>query len=74
MIDHWIASPDCALSPAEFERACPIAYHHVRGTMTGDGINDRVTREAALAEVDRVFLDRRGICRRCGRCIERYLG
>lgn len=54
MIRRWIDSHDSALPPSDFEHACPIAYHHIRGIMTGDGINDWVTRAAVLAEVDRV--------------------
>ncbi len=54
MVRRWIDSHDSALPPPDFEHACPIAYHHIRGIMTGDGINDWVTRAAVLAEVDRV--------------------
>ena len=54
MIRRWIDSHDSALPPPDFKHACPIAYHHIRGIMTGDGINDWVTRAAVLAEVDRV--------------------
>ena len=54
MVRRWIDSPDSALPPSDFEHACPIAYHHIRGIMTGDGINDWVTRAAVLAEVDKV--------------------
>ena len=55
MIHHWInSSPNnSALPPSEFEHACPIAYHYIRGIMTGDGINDWVTRTAVLKELDR---------------------
>ena len=42
MIRRWLDSPDSALPPPAFQHACPIAYHHIRGIMTGDGINDWV--------------------------------
>lgn len=54
MARRWIDPYDSASPPPYFEHACPIAYHHIRGIMTGDGINDWVTRAAVLAEVDRV--------------------
>ena len=54
MIRRWIDSPDSALPPPDFEHACPIAYHHIRGIMNGDGINDWLTRAAVLAEVEGV--------------------